>query len=148
MKKDASLKTFKGNIELSVSPKDPVAWKLSMLFEAAHESSQRIKDIAGKYGYSREHFYVIKRAYELHGAEGLMNKLTGPKTDYVRTDSVKKQIIRHRFLDPEASSEVIAQKMEQSGIKISKRSVARTIQDYGLQKKGYIEQILQWKNQK
>lgn len=149
MKKDTPPKTFKGNIELSVSPKDPVAWKLSMLFEAAaHKSSDRIKDIAGKYGYSREHFYVIKKAYELHGAEGMMNKRTGPKNDYVRTDAVKKQVIRHRFLDPEASSEVIAQKMEQSGIKISKRSVARTIQDYGLQKKGYIKQIRQRKNTK
>lgn len=149
MKKDTPPKTFKGNIELSVSPKDHVAWKLSMLFEAAaYKSSNTIKDIAGKYGYSREYFYVIKKAYELYGTEGLMNKRTGPKTDYVRTDAVKKQVIRHRFLDPEASSEVIAQKMAQTGIKISKRSVARTIQDYGLQKKGYIKQIRQRKNQK
>lgn len=145
MKKDISPKTFKGNIELSVSPEDPVAWKLSMLFEAAHESSDRIEDIAKRYGYCREYFYTIKRAYETSGTEGLMNKKTGPKTDYVRTDEVKKQIIRHRFLDPEASCEVITQKMRQSGIKISQRSVERTITEYCLQKKGCIKQIRQMK---
>jgi arginine repressor len=45
------------------------------------------------------------------------------------------QIIRHRFLDPEASSDVIAQKLRQTGIKVSQRTVERTITEYGLQKK-------------
>ena len=65
MKNDITSKTFSGNIELSVSPNDPIAWKLSMLFEAARASSGRIENIAGKYGYSREHFYVIKKAYDM-----------------------------------------------------------------------------------
>lgn len=148
MKKDITSKTFYGNIELSISSDEAVAWKLSMLFEAAHSSSGRIEDLAGNYGYSREHFYVIKKAYDTDGVKGLINKPTGPKTDYVRTDGVKKQVIRHRFLDPEASSEVIAQKMQQSGISISQRSVERTINEYGLQKKGYIKQIRQKNNQR
>lgn len=136
-------KSFEGKIKLSVSPEDSVAWKLSMLFEAARSSSDRLEDIAHRYGYSREHFYVIKKAYEANGADGLRNKPTGPKSDYVRTEEVKKQIVRHRFLDPESNCEVIAQKMQQSGVQISQRSVERTIQYYGLQKKGYIKQIRQ-----
>lgn len=128
---------------MSVSSDDSAAWKLAMLFEAAHNNTGRIEDVARKYGYSREHFYIIKKAYEAHGTQGLVNKATGPKTDYVRTEIIKKQIIRHRFLDPYANSEVIAQKMTQSGIKISQRSVERTINEYGLQKKGYIKQIRQ-----
>ena len=148
MKKDIPSKTFYGNIELSVSAHDPVAWKLSMLLGAAKSKTGKIEDIARQYGYSREHFYVIKKAYDLEGTKGLMNKPAGPKTDYVRTDRVKKQVIRHRFLDPEANSEVIAQKMQQSGISISQRSVERTINEYGLQKKGYIKQIRQRKEQK
>lgn len=143
MKKNTSVKSFEGKIQLSVSPQDSVAWKLSMLFEAAHPSSDRIEDIAQRYGYSREHFYVIKKAYDVYGADGLKDKPTDPKSDHVRTEEVKKQIIRHRFLDPEANCEVIAQKMQQSGVQVSQRSVERTIQDYGLQKKGYIKQIRQ-----
>ena len=44
-------------------------------------------------------------------------------------------VIRHRFLDAEASAEVIAQKLRQQGNPISQRSVERIIADYGLQKK-------------
>jgi hypothetical protein len=36
---------------------------------------------------------------------------------------------------------VIAQKMKQSGHDVSQRSVERTINEYGLQKKGYIRQL-------
>jgi hypothetical protein len=43
-------------------------------------------------------------------------------------------VIRCRFLDPEASAEVIAQKLRQAGISLSTRSVERVIADYGLQK--------------
>jgi hypothetical protein len=46
-----------------------------------------------------------------------------------------RQVIRHRFLHPEASVEVIAQKLQQNGFLISIRSVRRVIEGYGLQKK-------------
>ncbi len=42
---------------------------------------------------------------------------------------------RRQLLDPLASAEVIAQKLRQTGFVISRRSVARVIGDYGLQKK-------------
>ena len=135
MKNDTLSKDFHGKIDLSVSNSDPVAWKLMMLFEAALAQSGKIEDIAKKYGYSREYFYAIKKAFETNGANGQMNRPTGPKTDYVRTDSIKKEIIRHRFLDPEASCEVSAQKMQQTGLSVSQRSVERTIEEYGLQKR-------------
>ena len=44
-------------------------------------------------------------------------------------------MIRHRFLDPDASAEVVAQKLCQSGWEISIRSVQRVIEEFGLQKK-------------
>jgi hypothetical protein len=73
--------------------------------------------------------------YKEKGAIALQNQKRGPKTNYRRTGENIRQIIRHRFLDPDASSEVITQKMLQSGIQISIRSVERVIQDFGLQKK-------------
>jgi len=59
----------------------------------------------------------------------------GPKGKSRRTGAVERQVIRHRFLDPEASPEVIAQKLRQSGHSLSVRSVQRVIAEYGLQKK-------------
>ena len=52
-----------------------------------------------------------------------------------RTGELVRQVIRHRFLDPDATAEVIAQKLRQSGLPISNRSVERVIAEYGLQKK-------------
>ena len=43
--------------------------------------------------------------------------------------------LRHRFLDPDASAEVIAQKLSQNGWEISIRSVQRVIEEFGVQKK-------------
>ena len=63
--------------------------------------------------------------------------MRGPKHNYRRTDELVRQVIRHRFLDPEASADVIAQKLRQTGLPISTRSVERVIADYGLQKKLY-----------
>lgn len=143
MKKNASPKLFQGLISLRVAPDDAIAWKMAMLYEAGSSKQKNIEEIAKRYGYSREHFYVIRRAYEENGTKGLADQPQGPKANYRRTKEIQKQIIRHRFLDPEASCEVIAQKMQQSGKNISQRSVERTINEYGLQKKGYIKQIRQ-----
>lgn len=141
MKKKAASKSLQGAISLIIDPMDTIAWKLFMLYQAASEEERSIKEIAGEFGYTREHFYVIKNAYEEKGSQGLLDVPQGPKSNYRRTNEIEKQIILHRFLDPEASCEVIAQKMQQTGNKISQRSVERTINDYGLQKKGYIKQI-------
>ena len=92
-------------------------------------------EAARKYGYSRQHYYVVLDSFNSKGTEGFVDQRTGPKRNHVRTDEIVNQIIRHRFLDPDASAEVIAQKMRQSGFKVSQRSVERTVTEYGLQKK-------------
>jgi hypothetical protein len=65
----------------------------------------------------------------------LQSQRTGPKSNYRRTGEIVRQVIRHRFLDPEASVEVITQKLQQTHHPLSIRSVQRVIADYGLQKK-------------
>jgi hypothetical protein len=73
--------------------------------------------------------------FKRDGAEALRSRKRGPKSNYRRTDEVVRQIIRHRFLDPQMSPEVIAQKLAQCGYPIAVRSVERVVSDYGLQKK-------------
>ena len=141
MKKNLAEKSIDGKFTLKIKPEDSTAWKLMMLIEAATSKSETIEQIAHRYGYTREHFYIIKKRYEEGGSQALSDKAKWPKRNYKRTDEIEKQIIRHRFLDPDANSEVIAQKMNQTGHIISQRSVERTINEYGLQKKGYIKQL-------
>lgn len=145
MAKNSKSIRLNGTISLEISNDDPLLWKAAMLIEAASSKEKTIVQIAEEYGYTREYFYQVLAKFNNEGSAGLQNKMAGPKRNYKRTTQITKQIILHRFLDPEANCEVIAQKMRQTGFNISQRSVERTITEYGLQKKGYIKQIQKMK---
>ena len=119
---------------LPVAEDDEVTRKLAMLIEGECEGLGGAK-AARKYGYSRQRYAQLLHAYQEQGSVALHSKPRGPKRNYRRTDELVRQVIRHRFLDPDASAEVIAQKLRQTGFVISTRSVERVIADYGLQKK-------------
>jgi transposase len=119
---------------LPVQFTDKVTRQLAMIIEGKCLGLGPTK-AAKKYGYSKQRFFQILRAFLKDGSDALIPKKTGPKANYIRTENVVSQIIRHRFLDPEAKSEVIAQKLRQTGMKVSQRTVERTITEYGLQKK-------------
>lgn len=118
----------------SVNRGDKLTLKLAMLIEQRCLGIP-VTEVVKKYGYSRSRFYQIKRAYAEGGSEALREGKRGPSRNYKRSAAVVNQIIRHRFLDPDTSADVITQKMRQAGYDISKRSVERTITEYGLQKK-------------
>jgi len=113
---------------------DEITLKLAMLFEGECEGIGPTK-AAEKFGYTRQRYHQLLQQFRRGGTETLKSQKTGPKGNYRRTDEVVRQIIRHRFLDPKISSEVIAQKLVQCGYPISIRSVERVISEYGLQKK-------------
>jgi len=119
---------------LKVREDDEVARKLLMLIEGECEGGGPLR-AAEKFGYSKQRYFQLRAAFEQSGTLGLRSQKRGPKTNYRRTDEIVRQVIRHRFLDADASAEVIAQKLRQSGSVISTRSVERIIAEYGLQKK-------------
>jgi transposase len=119
---------------LSVRGDDEITLKLAMLFEGQCEGLGPLK-AAKKFGYTRQRYHQILNRFMERGAAGLNRLKTGPKRNYRRTDEVVRQIIRYRFLDPQMSLEVIAQKLNQNGYPIAIRSVQRAISEYGLQKK-------------
>ena len=120
--------------KLALLQDDEIARKFAMLTEGECEGLGPIK-AAEKYGYTKQRYFQLRKVYQTDGALGLLSKVRGPKTKYRRTGELQRQVIRHRFLDPDASAEVIAQKLRQTGFVISTRSVERVIADYGLQKK-------------
>jgi transposase len=119
---------------LPVKEDDQITLKLAMLFEGQCEGLGPSK-AAEKFGYTRQRYYQILDQFMDQGAEGLKGQKPGPKRNYRRTDEVIRQIIRYRFLDPQISPEVIAQKLNQDGYLIAIRSVERVVSEYGLQKK-------------
>lgn len=119
---------------LTIASSDEVSLKLAMLIEGECGDKYPIK-IARKYGFSRQRYFQLRAVFREKGALGLVSKKRGPKNNYRRTGELLCQVIRHRFLDPDASSEVITQKLRQCGFVISKRTVDRVFSEYGLQKK-------------
>jgi hypothetical protein len=119
---------------LCIREDDEITLKLAMLFEGQCEGLGPLK-AAKKFGYTRQRYHQILNEFTQRGAAGLKRLKTGPKRNYRRTDEVVRQVIRYRFLDPQMSLEVIAQKLNQNGYPIAIRSVERVISEYGLQKK-------------
>lgn len=122
----------KGSIP--VREDDEITFKLAMLFEGQCKGLGPGK-AAKKFGFTRQRYYQILRQFMEKGAQGLQGLKPGPKGNYRRTDEVVRQIIRYKFLDPQVSPDVIAQKLNQNGFPIAIRSVERVISEYGLQKK-------------
>ena len=120
--------------EVSVPANDEVTRKLAMLYEGQCEGLGPEK-AAKKFNYTRQRFHQLLQAFMSQGAAALQSKKTGPKSNYRRTDGVVRQVIRHLFLDRQASPQVVSQKLRQIGHPISIRSVQRVIAAYGLQKK-------------
>ena len=119
---------------LPILPGDEISWKLAMLYEGQC-TQMGPTQAAAKYGYSKQRYYQLLHKYLDKGALGLLSTKRGPKSNYRRTDEVIRQVIRHRFLDPDATSNVIAQKLNQCGFQVSDRTVRRVFENYGLQKK-------------
>ena len=119
---------------LEIPEDDEVSYKLLMLIEGECEGMGPVQ-AAEKFGYSKQRYFQLRAAFGQRGALALHSQKRGPKTNYRRTPEVVREVIRHRFLDPEASAEVIAQKLVQSGWAVSIRSVERVLADYALQKK-------------
>lgn len=119
---------------LPILENDEVARKLAMLIAGECGDGGPAK-AAAEFGFSRQRYFQLRAAFVAEGAMGLVSKKRGPRTRYRRTEELVCQVIRHRFLDPDASTQVIAQKLRQCGFKIGKRSVDRVIAGYGLQKK-------------
>ena len=119
--------------KFEIDPLDKTAVKLAMLIEG--NCTIGVKAAITKYGYTEARYYQLLKAYNTSGSVSLINKKRGSLKRPVRDKETTNQIIRERYLDPQASCEVISQKMKQNGYPVSIRSVERTITEYGLQKK-------------
>ncbi len=127
-----SIKGLKDN-DFVIDENDSLGKKIAMLIEG--HCTIGVKEAIKKYGYTEQRYYQLLKKYDESGSLALVDKKTGSDKQPVRTKEVTNQIIRLRFLDPLADTAVIVQKLNQIGYRVSKRSVERTITEFGLQKK-------------
>jgi len=132
METKSFIKGLKGN-DFPIDPKDKLAVKIAMLIEG--QCTIGVHSAIKKYGYTEQRYYQLLNDYIKGGCEAIADQKRGPNKQTVRTKQVQNQIIRLRFLDPLANTDVLKQKLNQMGYNVSKRSIERTITEYGLQKK-------------
>jgi hypothetical protein len=120
--------------KMQIPSHDEITLKLAMLYEGECTELGPLA-AARKFGYSKPRYFQLRHLLANQGATALQSQPRGPKCNYRRTGEIVRQVIRQRFLDPDASVEVIAQKLKQTQHPISIRSVERVVADYGLQKK-------------
>jgi len=119
---------------LAISQNDEVLRRIAMLIQG--ECGPAGPTAAARmFGFCRQRYFQLRALFLKNGTEGLIPRPPGPKRNYRRTNEVVCQVIRHRFLDPEASAAVIAQKLRQAKFPVSARSVERVFGEFGLQKK-------------
>ena len=92
---------------LRVRDNDDVTRRLAMLFEGECEGLGPTA-AARKLGLTKQRYSQLLHLFEQQGAAGLEPHKRGPKGPSKRTEAVMRQIIRYRFLDPDASPDVIA----------------------------------------
>ena len=132
---DSEIQTIVGPAgSLPVLGDDEISQKLLMLIEGQC-SPLGPKQAAAKFGFTKQRYYQLLKVYSLQGASALASRNRGPQRHYRRTAEAVRQVMRHRFLDPDASAAVIAQQLTPSSFTISVRSVDRIIEDLGLQNK-------------
>lgn len=119
---------------MPIQDDDPLARHLAMLV-LGQCSELSVSEVAAQFDYSRQRYYQLLAAFSKGGSAALLPDRPGPKTDYRRTAEVVRRVISQRFLDPDCSAEVSAQKLRQKQHAISQRSIERIIADYGLPKK-------------
>lgn len=129
---EISIKGIKGK-DFIIDSQDKLAKKMAMLIEG--HCTIGVKKATEKYGYTEQRYYQLLKMFKEGGSEALIDQKSGSDAKPVRTEEAIMQTIRLRFLDPLASAEVLSQKLNQIGYKVSTRSVERTITEYGLKKK-------------
>lgn len=95
-------------------------------------SAKSKEEICKKYGYSRIMGYLLEKAWDEKGWEGLMDKPKGPKTKTKRTKDVEKRVLDIRFKDPGKDMYDITDILKAEGYEISARSVARVLEEHGV----------------
>jgi hypothetical protein len=88
---------------LLVPDHDDLTRKLFMLVEGRC-AGLGASAAAEKFGFSRPRYYQLLARCQTGGAAALQNQPRGPKSNYRRTDQVNHQVVRYRFLDPDASA--------------------------------------------
>ena len=99
---------------------------------AGETSGRPLDEILAEFQRSRSTYFEKLRLFRAHGLAGLLPRPTGPRQPWRRPLSVVAQIVMCRLRDPGRSAEAIAAELAQRQMRVSVRSIERTLSEFGL----------------
>jgi len=107
-----------------MTTKDKLARRKLSLLELAHDLDN-ISKACRLVGYSRQQFYEIRRNYQTYGADGLIDRLPGPKGPHPNrvAKEVEEAILAHALDHPTHGALRVAQELMLKGVQVSSGGV-------------------------
>lgn len=92
-----------------------------------------------EFGFTRESYRHILNRFQQEGMAGLFERKPGRRGPLKVTDEVRSVLEREREQDPQVSPEEVARRCyEQTGVKLSRRTIYRVREEQGRRKKKVI----------
>ena len=109
---------------MTTAQKEKIARRKLSLLELAQEMGN-VSKACRIMGYSRQQFYEIRRNYQTFGAEGLIDRLPGPKGPHPNrvSDEVEKAILKHCLEHPTQGAQRVADELLLKGVQVSSGGV-------------------------
>ena len=116
-----------------MTTKDKVARRKLSLLELAKELDN-VSRACKVMGYSRQQFYEIRRNFQTYGAEGLLDRLPGPRGPHPNrvAAKVEEAILAHAMDHPCHGALRVSQELRLEGIEVSSGGVRGVWQRHGL----------------
>lgn len=103
-----------------------------LLLITGETSGRPLEEVLAEFGCSRSAYYEKLRRFRESGTEGLIRRRPGPRKPWRRTHELEIRIVQARLADPERPAAEIAEELNREGLKVSVRSVERTLSEFGL----------------
>jgi transposase len=116
---------------LPIRAQDRAALDLAMLI-AGETSGRPLDEVLAEFGRSRSTYFEKLRRFRERGLSALLPRPTGPRQPWRRPLAVAAQIVMCRLRDPGRSAEGIADDLGRRQIRVSVRTVERTLHEFGL----------------
>lgn len=107
------------------------------LLRAARVDNISVTEACNLFGFSREYFYRLEKAFMKHGYVSLIGSAMGRRPIIALNQEIVSFIVHRKMEEPRLSGKALRKEiLQQYSIDCSRRTVERIIEKLGLEKKG------------
>ena len=107
------------------------------LLRAARVDNISVTEACNLFGFSREYFYRLEKAFMKHGYVSLIGSAMGRRPIIALNQEIVSFIVHRKMEEPRVSGKALRKEiLQQYSIDCSRRTVERIIEKLGLEKKG------------